>query len=140
MTDQLSQQFASAPEFDEDDMPLESPAPPRQPSQVYSVRIPADKIELLRLVAAERGEQPTALIRRWVLERLEAVAPDGQPKTSYHLVDDLIGRVIELEQQVQRHQKEFEEQVGEHHKELETVVDRVLDVLAERFEIKPKKA
>jgi hypothetical protein len=41
--------------------------PPRNPSAVHSVRIPADRIKQLRRVAAERGVQPTALIRTWVL-------------------------------------------------------------------------
>jgi hypothetical protein len=47
--------------------------PPKNPSAVYSVRIPADRIEQLRRVAAERGVQPTALIRTWVLAQLDAV-------------------------------------------------------------------
>ncbi|GAA3437297.1 hypothetical protein [Kutzneria kofuensis] len=46
--------------------------PPKNPSAVYSVRIPADRIEQLRRVAAERGVQPTALIRSWVLAQLDA--------------------------------------------------------------------
>lgn len=40
-------------------------------SQVYTVRMPADRLEELRAVAEELGEQPSALMRRWVLERLD---------------------------------------------------------------------
>lgn len=138
MNDELTERLANVPDFDEDASPLEPPAPPRQPSQVYSVRIPVGQLDLLRRIAAERNEQPSVLMRRWVLERLEAVAPDGQIQTSFHPVDDLINRVIDLEQQVGRHQKELEEQASAHTKELETVVERVLDVLNERFEIRSK--
>ncbi|HWL37458.1 MAG TPA: hypothetical protein VNQ77_14835 [Frankiaceae bacterium] len=41
-------------------------------SQVYSIRIPVDRLEDLRALAAARGEAPTALMREWVLERLAA--------------------------------------------------------------------
>lgn len=41
-------------------------------SNVYTVRMPADRIEELRSLAAQRGEQPSTLMRRWVLERLDA--------------------------------------------------------------------
>ena len=48
-----------------------SARPPRDPSQVYSVRIPVDRLEDLRRLAAERGAAPTGLMRQWVLERLD---------------------------------------------------------------------
>lgn len=41
------------------------------PAQVYAVRFPASRLAELRQVADELGEPPTALIRRWVLERLD---------------------------------------------------------------------
>ena len=47
-------------------------APPKNPSAVYSVRIPVDRIEELRELAAARGVAPTALIRTWVLAQLDA--------------------------------------------------------------------
>ena len=43
----------------------------RVASQVYSVRVPVDRLEDLRQLAAARGEAPTALMRQWVLERLD---------------------------------------------------------------------
>ncbi|HEY3465720.1 MAG TPA: hypothetical protein VGL47_11365 [Amycolatopsis sp.] len=46
--------------------------PSKSPTAVYSVRIPVDRIEELRRLAADRGVQPTALIRTWVLAQLDA--------------------------------------------------------------------
>jgi hypothetical protein len=46
--------------------------PAKSPNAVYSVRIPVDRIEELRGLAAERGLAPTALIRTWVLAQLDA--------------------------------------------------------------------
>ncbi len=40
-------------------------------SHVYTVRMPADRLAELRAVAERSGEQPSTLMRRWVLERLE---------------------------------------------------------------------
>lgn len=55
-----------------------SPAPgqrarrqPGEASQVYSVRIPVDRLAQLRQLADERGVAPTVLLRQFVLERLD---------------------------------------------------------------------
>ncbi len=40
-------------------------------SHVYTVRMPADRLAELREVAERFGEQPSTLMRRWVLERLD---------------------------------------------------------------------
>jgi CRISPR-associated Cas5-like protein len=45
---------------------------PGPSTAVYSVRIPVERIEELRQLAAERDVQPTALIRTWVLAQLDA--------------------------------------------------------------------
>jgi hypothetical protein len=45
---------------------------PRDPAQVYSLRIPVAQIEELRQLAAGKGVTPSALMREWVLERLDA--------------------------------------------------------------------
>ncbi|MCA1676676.1 MAG: hypothetical protein LC799_32395, partial [Actinobacteria bacterium] len=51
--------------------------PAKSPAAVYSVRIPVDRIEELRQLAADRDVQPTALIRAWVLAQLDAArSPD----------------------------------------------------------------
>jgi hypothetical protein len=39
---------------------------------VYSVRIPVRKLDQLRQRAAQQGVAPSALMRQWVIERLEA--------------------------------------------------------------------
>ena len=41
-------------------------------SHVYTVRMPADRLAELRTVAERSGEAPSALMRRWALERLDA--------------------------------------------------------------------
>ncbi|UNX55046.1 hypothetical protein MF406_01810 [Georgenia sp. TF02-10] len=41
-------------------------------NHVYTVRMPVDRLAELRNMAEESGEQPSALMRRWVLERLDA--------------------------------------------------------------------
>ena len=46
--------------------------PSKNPTAVYSVRIPVDRIEELRQLAVARNVQPTALIRTWVLAQLDA--------------------------------------------------------------------
>ncbi len=44
---------------------------PQSPSQVYSIRIPMEHLARLRAVADERGEAPSALMRQWVIDRLD---------------------------------------------------------------------
>jgi hypothetical protein len=55
----------------EDERPYVRARASRTGSQVYSVRIPVEHIEALRRFAKERGLQPTTLMRKWVVERLE---------------------------------------------------------------------
>ena len=62
-------------EDDEDDGPAIPVPPATRPAQVYSVRIPVDRIEQLRTHAQAEGTTPSSLIRAWVIERLDQVAP-----------------------------------------------------------------
>ncbi len=55
--------------------PLHRPPPPREPAQVYSLRMPVDKLEQLRQAAEQAGVSPSSLMRTWVLERLDADNP-----------------------------------------------------------------
>lgn len=74
ITDLLAAEAEAAEQYrDEDDLgPTYVPRhPPRDPSQVYSVRIPVSRLEQLRQRAAEQGVAPSALMRRWVVERLD---------------------------------------------------------------------
>jgi hypothetical protein len=52
----------------------------KDPAQVYAVRIPVSRLGELRALADELGEQPTGLIRRWVLENLDAAKAKRQTK------------------------------------------------------------
>jgi hypothetical protein len=52
--------------------------PSKSPTAVYSIRIPVERIEELRELAASRGVQPTALIRAWVLAHLDAARDAGE--------------------------------------------------------------
>lgn len=61
-----------------------------EPSQVYTVRIPVGRLEELRRVAEQRGEAPSALLRRWALERLDAeVGRDPLPGGAGEAIGDV---------------------------------------------------
>ncbi len=49
----------------------------KDPSQVYSVRVPVGRLEQLRRMAAEQEIAPSALMRQWVLERLAVELEDA---------------------------------------------------------------
>lgn len=68
------------------------PRAPRDPSQVYSVRIPASRIEQLRRVAQDRGIAPTTLIRHWVIERLDDAARPADTGLNLVIDRDLLSR------------------------------------------------
>jgi hypothetical protein len=53
--------------------------PPTDPGQVYSIRIPVSQIETVRRLAVARGMKPSAMLRNWIIERLndEAAMPQG---------------------------------------------------------------
>jgi hypothetical protein len=46
-------------------------AAPKEPTQVYSLRVPVKLLEQLRLLAEAEGVEPSVLMRRWVIERIE---------------------------------------------------------------------
>ncbi len=70
--------------------PLHQVAPAREPSQVYTVRMPVHVLERLRRLAASAGVTPSALMRAWVLERLEL-------ESSGEAVDERVRRAVRLE-------------------------------------------
>ena len=47
---------------------------PKQPSQLYSVRLPVERIEELRVLAEKREMTPSALMRRIVIDGLDRAA------------------------------------------------------------------
>jgi hypothetical protein len=68
----LAEEAEAAEEHRDDDVPMvRSRRPAQEPSQVYSLRIPVERLEELRQLAAARHLTPSALMRSWVLERLE---------------------------------------------------------------------
>jgi hypothetical protein len=68
----LAEEAEAAEEHRDDDVPLvRSRRRAKEPAQVYSLRIPVEKLAELRRLAEERHLTPSALMRSWVLERLE---------------------------------------------------------------------
>jgi hypothetical protein len=68
----LAEEAEAAEEHRDDDIPLvRSRRPAKEPAQVYSLRIPVEKLAELRRLAEERHLTPSALMRSWVLERLD---------------------------------------------------------------------
>ena len=61
------------------------PLPPRNPAQVYSVRIPVDRLADLKALADSNDVAPSAMIRDWVLERLDS---EGDPSTLESIADE----------------------------------------------------
>lgn len=64
---------------------------PKDASQVYSLRLPADAIAQLKALGQQLDEAPTALLRRFVVERLALEASRAQRE-----VDPLAAAVEEL--------------------------------------------
>jgi hypothetical protein len=52
--------------------------PPREASQVYSIRVPVERLEELRSIAADRGLRPSSLMRDWIIERLKSESRDAR--------------------------------------------------------------
>jgi hypothetical protein len=48
-----------------------TPAASHAPSQVYSIRVPVDRLEQVRRLANERNVAPTTMLRQWVLMQLD---------------------------------------------------------------------
>jgi hypothetical protein len=44
----------------------------RSRSSVYGLRLPDERIEQLRRLAAARGVEPSVLVRQWVIDQLDA--------------------------------------------------------------------
>lgn len=56
----------------------------RSPSQVYSIRVPVERLEQMRSLASARGLAPTAMMRQWVLARLDEEIGEESPVTPMH--------------------------------------------------------
>jgi hypothetical protein len=60
--------------------PATKPVARRPRSQVYSIRVPVEKLGQLRWLARERGVAPTAMLREWALAQLEAEIGTRDPQ------------------------------------------------------------
>jgi hypothetical protein len=49
-----------------------APVSQRPRSQVYSIRVPVERLEQVRRLARERGVAPTVMLRDWVLRQLDS--------------------------------------------------------------------
>lgn len=47
---------------------------PKDPAQVFSIRMPVNRLEEIRRLAERSHVSPSALMRRWILERLDRQA------------------------------------------------------------------
>jgi hypothetical protein len=98
IADLLAAEAEAAEQFrDEDDLgPTYVPRhPAKDPSQVYSVRIPVSRLDQLRKRAAQEGVAPSALMRQWVIERLDA---DEGMKRTVSSLEALLAAVIAARQ------------------------------------------
>src|SRR5438067_10193377 len=57
----------------EEGRPYVRPRPPRDPAQVYSVRIPTSDLAELRAMAEYQGVTPSALIRQLVVDHIASM-------------------------------------------------------------------
>ena len=68
----LDEEGAAAEEMTDVETPMvRNRTNAKDPSQVYSLRLPVDRIEEVRQLAVSQSLAPTALLRRWILERLD---------------------------------------------------------------------
>jgi hypothetical protein len=77
---------------------VRSGKPPREPSQVYSIRVPVERLEEVRRLAEIRGLAPTVMLRTWILERLDVEA-GGAGAMSIRVVRHPDGNVTPLRRQ-----------------------------------------
>jgi hypothetical protein len=75
---------------------------PKDPAQVYSLRVPVDRLDLVRQLAERENTTQAALLRKWVLERLDQelgrqrekdIAPDHARLLA--LVDEMRAAITE---------------------------------------------
>lgn len=74
---------------------VRSRKPPKDPSGVYSVRIPVSRLERLRRIAEDQHTTPSALIRAWVLERLDAEESGERMQISREVLAEVVREQVE---------------------------------------------
>lgn len=67
--------------------------PAVEPSQVYSIRIPVSRLGRIRALATKYGIAPTAMLRKWILERLDAEERSGGDPAGGRPAAGLVGHI-----------------------------------------------
>lgn len=97
--DLLDAEGAAAEDMPDADIPMvRNRTSAKDPSQVYSLRLPVERIAEVRQLANEQHLAPTAMMRRWILERLDGELERRQSMESepiYTLTRDQLGTLIE---------------------------------------------
>jgi len=78
------------------------PQQPRDPAQVYSVRVPADRLGQLREIAQREGLSTSTLVRHLVIDGIE------RRLSARNEIDELRERVVQLESDMIEHKKDYE--------------------------------
>jgi hypothetical protein len=76
--------------------------PAKDPSQVYSLRVPVRRLEELRQLAEAQGVEPSTLMRQWVIERLDQEKAQAASPTSLDAVRDKLTRARKLLDEVRQ--------------------------------------
>lgn len=79
------------------------PLPPRGPAQVYSVRIPVDRLTELKALADSQDVAPSTMIRDWVLERLDS---EKDPSTLESIAEEAAKVTARLKSAIKRQRRE----------------------------------
>lgn len=77
-TDKLAAEAEHAEATRDADLPYRRRRSTR--SSVYGLRLPDERIEQLRRLAAARGVEPSALVRQWVIDHLDAAEQARDPE------------------------------------------------------------
>ena len=93
------------------------PQRPRDPAQVYSVRVPADRLEQLREMAQRDGLSTSALVRHLVIDGIE------RRLGAHTEIDALTERVVVLEAGMTELKKDYETRSDE-------VVEKLLGAMS----------
>jgi hypothetical protein len=115
MSDKISEVLRAEAEASEEhrDAPADyvrsTRRPRRDPSQVYSLRVPVHRLAELREVADASGVEPSVLMRQWVLDRLDAEneardhsSPSDRLRAKLDSARRLLEEVRDAEEQILR--------------------------------------
>ena len=81
------------------------PLPPRAPAQVYSVRIPVDRLAELKALADRNDVPPSTMIRDWVLERLDS---EEDPSTLEVIAEEAVNATARLKSAIKKNRRSKE--------------------------------